>query len=123
MTTQQESEQFIFGSNIPREYVWWVSFDRDWEYDSNDEAPDGWVYSVSYLDPDDEDEERVLKKDIRHADLMRAARKIIDKDFVVNPDIRKEAQLMIFNPDECDIDAGAADCILQVAVLGDIVYG
>lgn len=39
------------------------------------------------------------------------------------PGPQAQCQTLLFNPDDTDIDASAADSILQVAVLGDIVYG
>ncbi|MGW4446432.1 hypothetical protein [Streptomyces sp. NPDC004682] len=120
--TQQDTEGWIFGSGC-LSYSWWGKCEKvGWDYDPETlEAPDGWKWSIECDDP--EGFTGPIVKEITHADLMRAARKLASKGFTLRDDVRQEARNLIFNADDADFDADMADVLLQTAVLGEVVYG
>ncbi|WP_280485383.1 hypothetical protein [Nocardia cyriacigeorgica] len=115
--TPQDTESIIFGSGAST-YHWWKDWEKvGWDYDEKVLAPDDWVWRVTA-----QGEDGTVVKDIRHADIMRAARNIPDKELGAGESVRTEARNIVFNVDECDADAWIADAILQVAVFGKVVY-
>lgn len=119
--TQQESETIIFGAGIPDYWSWWVQFERDWEYGSDFQAPDEWMWKVTAENPAEDGQ--TITKEVRHADIMRAARKILGKGFDANKSLKQDCRHLVFNAEECDIDSVAADAVLQVVMFGEFVYG
>jgi hypothetical protein len=58
--------------------------------------------------------------------VAKAFRLICDKsvdNLSVNPEWRKRMVAAYWAKDSCDIDAGDADQIVQIALLGEVVYG
>lgn len=92
-------------------FSWWAGM--------ND--TDEWPAILRIDDPDDEDNS--VSAEVSHADVMRAARKIASGQVSANESIRRECRNLLVDPDDADLDAVAGDCVLQLAVLGDIVYG
>ena len=119
--TQQETEEFIFGAGIPDYFSWWHSFGKDWQYDDDLYAPDGWTYLVVAEDP--ENPTGTIQVTIDHKSIVKACRAIIHGKVSVNSSIKGEAANLLFDTEECDIDAIAADAILQVAVYGGVIFG
>lgn len=121
--TPQDSEMHIFGAGIPSYYEWWHSFDREREHQAEFpfDAPDDWMYTVVAEDP--ETDGKTIRKEIRHSNIMQAARKIIEKGFDANSTIKSECRNLLFDVDAADLDAVIADAVLQVAVYGDIIFG
>jgi hypothetical protein len=60
---------------------------------------------------------------VDHKAVMRAARMIMTDAEYVNSALRRECKNLIFNADEMDFDAASGDSLLQVMVLGEIVFG
>lgn len=118
---QQQSHTAIFGAGIPSYFEWWIQFAEEFEYDADYNAPDGWIVNVCAMDPDNDDAEII--REVTHSKLMKAARVLAGKDSEVNSTVRKECAALVYNVDEHDIDACVADCILQQAVFGEVVYG
>src|SRR5690606_36736195 len=119
--TPQDTESIAFGSGAST-FPWWKDWEKvGWDYDEKVQAPDDWVWRVTVADPNDEG--GTIVKDIRHADIMRAARKIFEKDFDASRSLKVASRDLTFKVDACDFDAGSAVALLQVAVLGDIVLG
>ncbi|WP_280430012.1 hypothetical protein [Nocardia brasiliensis] len=117
---ETESESIIFGAGATV-YPWWVSAESDWEYDSiSADAPAGWMWRVTIKAPYEDGD--IITKEIRHKDLMAACRKISGKDFQASSTLKKHCRNMAFNVDDVDMDASDADAVLQVAMLGDILW-
>lgn len=76
-------------------------------------AEDGTIQRVWFVEDDDP---QVHCLSVAMDALDRAAERIVNGDVQVGDYIKR------YIMDE-DIDADAADCIVQVAVLGEIVYG
>lgn len=70
---------------------------------------------------------RVLTDDrefsVSRSGIERACREIRDGAHGCSEQIVREAALLVSNPTEADVDAATADCILQVACFGEVVYG
>jgi hypothetical protein len=119
--TKQDTYEWIFGSGLDT-YSWWHEMRPEFDYGKDGSAPDDWLMVVRFEDPGEEDEVRTAS--VRHADIMRAVRKIARGNVrYAGKYLAKECRNMIFDVDAVDVDAGDADCILQVAVMGAIVYG
>lgn len=118
--TEQDTEMIIFGSGMDM-YSWWGHMRDDFERDWKREAPNGWAWLVEYESPT---EDEWIVKAVTHADVMRAVRKIANREIEgANETLVRECRNMVFNVDAADLDASDADCILQVAVLDGIFYG
>lgn len=92
----------IFGAE-PTSWCWWLGetyLSGDWETPG--------VVRLTIQDPDNEDEPP-LSKDIDLDSLIAAVQAA---PIYVQNDVMND-----------NVDAGSADCILQIAVLGEIVYG
>ncbi|AXK86579.1 hypothetical protein SAMN05421776_1172 [Nocardia farcinica] len=117
--TPRDTDTIIFGAGIPNYYTWWKSFEPN--FDPSSEAPDDWRYTVTAEHP--KDEQATVTKEIGHTDLMRAVRVVARKDSGHRETLRKECNNLIFNVDECDMDASDADVVLQLAVYGEVIFG
>src|SRR6516225_7247098 len=102
-------------------YYWWQSVDVTGAPD--DEATDDWAAELVCEDGN-EDFKTVT---ISHSSVIETAKKLTalwlsDPEAAENA-VGQEALLnaarLIFAPDECDFDAGTADCLLQYMVLGE----
>ena len=73
----------------------------------------------------DEDAAEELGKDevvISFQAILDALAKVAQGG-IVNQEITQACQVALDNPDLADLDAGAADCVIQVAVFGDVIFG
>jgi hypothetical protein len=118
--TQEDTASHIFGA-IPHTYDWWRGITEHWD---TQDAPDGWTATIRVTDPEDENEERTIVKTITHTDLMDAMRKIISGEIGedVTDSCKGACRDFVFNRDAADFDAATSDEVLQVAVLGKVVY-
>lgn len=116
---QQETAWHIFGSAADAQ-SWWREFSASW--DARQDAPDGWVMTVKVADPDDSG---WLTKIVTHSMIMGAIRRIISGEVSENITgaCRRTCRDFVFNRAATDFDTNTADEVLQVAVLGKIVYG
>ncbi|MFM9367610.1 hypothetical protein [Streptomyces sp. Da 82-17] len=118
--TPQESYDHIMGAS-PDYWSWW-------NLDSNvgglDGAPDDWIVKGTIENPY-EDSPAELPVQLGHVEIVRAIRKIAAKKAgkYVSASAQKSCSDFIFRREEADFDAGTADEVLQVAVLGEVVYG
>ncbi|WP_331761024.1 hypothetical protein OG225_43135 (plasmid) [Nocardia sp. NBC_01377] len=117
--TPQQTEDAIFSGCIPREYLWWKNFHRDWEYSDGTGAPDDWVWIVT---ADHSTLDTLVSCEIRHADIIEAAREIASGQVEAARCVREQARALLHTPEDTDIDSIVADDILQVAVYGRIVF-
>jgi hypothetical protein len=72
-----------------------------------------------------EDGAREHTATINHAAVMRAARAIMagKGGEYVSDATKRECKALVFDADDCDFDAATADEVLQVIVLGEVVFG
>jgi hypothetical protein len=61
--------------------------------------------------------------EITHASMVEAIQKICENEVTVTEEIRSSIYAAVTENDAGQIDATAADVIVQVAALGEIVYG
>jgi len=118
--TEAETESFIFGAGIPATWSWWHRRVQNFRYDDDGCAPEGWNWVVTSRHPDGG--AVGTAKVVRHADILAAAEVIVGDD-KFRPSLRTECWNLLFDPDDCDIDAGAADAILQVVIYGEVLFG
>lgn len=110
----QDTETLIFGSGAGQ-YWWWG------DMRTLIKEPDNWAREIEYLnDPDDEE---YRKQVITHSDIMRAVWTIVDGSIPYASDkLMRECRKMLFNVEDADLGADAADAVLQVATMGRINY-
>ena len=68
---------------------------------------------------DREGETEIPKSSIEAKDIMGAIKKIVEGDIQIAEHIK--TTIATFDP--CNIDAEAADCIVQVAVFNEVIFG
>lgn len=132
--TQQQTEEAIFGAGADM-YEWWraplrgEAFQMQFDYMEGRVAPDGWAYLVFVDNPD---AGGTVVARIAHHQVMNALRSAANPDW--RPDLRgrtspgeetrENVRAFLKDPEgSTDIDANTADEVLQVAVLGGVVYG
>lgn len=102
---------------------WWVSIDffdgATWEADN------GGFVRLTITDPDDADaddaEQGTITKDVRVADVLAAVQTAVDKGYLDTCTGTPLANKL--TEGDLDWDACTSDVVLQVAVLGDVIYG
>lgn len=134
--TQQQTEEVIFGAGADV-YEWWraplrfEAFQMQFDYKEGRQAPDGWAYLV-FVDNPDGDGAVVTR--VTHYQVMKALRAVADPKWLPSADLRgrtspseetrESVRAFLKDPEgSTDIDANAADEVLQVATLGGVVYG
>lgn len=73
---------------------------------------------------DDEAAEEFGKSEavITYKQIDEAIRKLA-KGGIVRPDLAEQAKTYIVEPEDADLDAEFADCAVQLAIFGEIVFG
>lgn len=109
--TPAEAERFsaIMGA-CGTMWSWW----RDVEYHGGDwDRPSDITFTIE--DPEGETGEEVIVKRVSPKQIVRA----------LGTAVRTVPSMKHIDPygEDLDLDAGDADCVLQIAVLGDVVYG
>lgn len=119
--TEQDLESLVFGSGFDA-FSWWRGMRREWDpANITDDAPDGWVWTVRLENPNDVG---IITKSIDYKVLISAIRKIAKGDVKhTSKTCIEECQNVLFRPEEADFDCCTADEVVQVAVLGEVVYG
>lgn len=74
------------------------------------------------LEPADNPEE-FNKTAVNLDTVLLGMQRVLANGFQIDPDIRESIARGVTTNDASDIDAEAADCVIQTGVLGDIVYG
>lgn len=109
--TPAETERFsaVMGA-CPTYWSWWRSIEHhdggDWDRPSD--------VTLGIEDPNDET--KVIVKRVTAKQIVRAlgtAVRTVPSMTHIDP----------YDTDNLDLDAGDADCVLQIAVLGEVVYG
>lgn len=125
--TPQNTFDHMFGSGATS-YSWWRSVKTLWSDEGQDgNAPDDWAVMVACEDGED----GIKRATITHEKVMETAREIVRMYLSkqeagrpqVNDDVVKQCAMLIFEADDCDFDAGSADCLLQIMVIGSVVFG
>lgn len=124
MAAASEQDIFIsvFGSGFET-YSWWIDTHMIRGNNSADyfEPYDGWVIRVVVEDP--ENDEGAITKRVTAQDIKSACHKIM-RDGMIGRSLREDAKNLLFDVDELDLDAPAADAIMQYVMFdGEIVYG
>lgn len=120
--TPKDTYDHIIGS-VALAHSWWSGIETTGVEGS--EASDAWKVAALIDDPEGDEGRDFKSVEFDHATLMRAIRKCAEKDRPrhVTDWCARECRAFIFNRDECDFDANTADEVLQVAALGEVVYG
>ncbi|MFJ8699478.1 hypothetical protein [Streptomyces ardesiacus] len=115
--TQQDTYDHIFGSGFDM-YGWWGIIRPEW--DQREPAPHGWSVLVS-VETGDHVWRDIL---VTHSVILSAMRKLATGDVKYATDSVAEACRDFLNdPEDADFDAGTADEVMQMATLGEVVYG
>lgn len=83
------------------------------------------AYAVIHELNDDESGYKTEGLRVDNAVVAKAFKRIMGKDEIPHCDLdwRKRMVAAYWAKDACDLDAGDADAIVQIAVLGEVVYG
>jgi hypothetical protein len=115
----QDTFDSLFGSGAMM-YSWWI----DAEFTGIDSG--GHIQTIDWTAKvtadDGNDGETVATID--HKAILKAARQVMKaRPEYASDALVRECRNLIFDADELDFDANSADEILQVIVLGEIVFG
>ena len=117
--TPQHTYDHMFGSGATS-YSWWLGTKTTGVDMERWKATDDW--SVEVTADDGNDGETTVTVD--HAAVLRAARQVIkEPPKYASEALVRECKNLLFHADEADFDANSADELLQVLVLGGVVYG
>jgi hypothetical protein len=115
----QDTYDHMFGSGATS-YSWWLGTKTTGVDMTAWKAGDDW--SVEVTADDGNDGETTVTVD--HAAVLKAARQVIKAQPQYSSDaLLRECKHLIFDNDETDFDANSADELLQVIVLGQIIFG
>lgn len=124
--THQQSWERIFGACFDT-YEWWGVIRKAW---SDYYAPDWWTVEVVVADPDKGDDLRMV---VSHAILMGAIEAIARGEFgrwwrgpcghEVSEGTEEACLAFLQDPESTLFDPWIADEVMQVATLGEVVYG
>lgn len=125
--TWKDTFDHMFGSGATS-YSWWGELIFDGMQDNGYDPTDNW--SVTLI-CDDREKEGVVTKTVNHEVVMEAAREVLRMYLSKEPEGRpqvphtvvRECAMLLFDADYVDFDADSADCLLQIMVLGSIVFG
>lgn len=116
--TPQDTADHFFGAAIDH-YSWWSHFEGSWDF--RESAPDDWSMTVRIDNPNGPGK---LTRIVTHSMLMGAVRTILRGDGkYVSDATRQECRNFMFDRGATDFDADTADQVVQMAVLGEVVYG
>ena len=77
-----------------------------------------YAYTIEELD---DDGSVLAVHDLTYIAIVNAIEKVLTGEVGIRPDLQKQIATAV--TDDPDIDADAADCILQIAALGESRYG
>lgn len=130
--SNSELESHIIGSGA-LSYSWWRRWMPEYDYHgAYSEAPDDWQGTLSADDPDSEgdpDAADVIEGTVVHkvisGPVIRRAVNTIARGGVkhIARVTVAECRNLLWHPELADLDAGAADEVLQVVVFGRVIYG
>lgn len=100
--------------------VYTAGYGISWAYEGklDEEAESYWLY----LNEEAEAELGKSEVTLTFAEIEKAMAKIAEGS-VVNEKIAKICREALADPEHSDIDSEVADCVIQVATFGDVVFG
>lgn len=119
--TPQETFSMFIGSGA-LSYPWYEEIAFNNTGDDID-PPDDW--SVTFELPREFAENEGKRYTLNHKLIMRAVHKIVSgQQKGINPNgvVRQQCRIMLRDFEDCDFDAGTADCVLQAVAFDDVVY-
>ncbi|MEU3825246.1 hypothetical protein AB0F36_07960 [Streptomyces sp. NPDC029080] len=118
--TSQDTYDHIFGASFDT-WSWWGCVRAEW--DQRGDAPDYWNVVVPIDDPYKDGP--ALKMVVSHHILLGAMERIASGEVsqYVSQYTYEECVTFLKDPEDADFDADAADQVMQVATLGEVVYG
>lgn len=112
----QDTWDHVFGAGALT-WDWWLASESR-GVNGGDVEPD-WQVTVTVGEPGDAETATVT-----HARLMTAARRVLRaRPRYASDALVRECRNLVFEADAADFDAASGDELLQVAVLGEVVYG
>jgi hypothetical protein len=115
----QDTFDAIFGSGATM-YSWWLNAEFTGIDSAGTIQTTDWTVKV----PAENGDRGETTATVDHKSILKAARQIIKSAPKFASDaLVRESRNLIFDADELDFDANSADEILQVLVLGEIVFG
>lgn len=119
--TPQDTFSIFIGSGA-LSYPWYdeISFNNTGD---DIDPPDNW--SVTFELPREFAESKGKRYTLNHKLIMQTVHKIVwGQQKGINPNgvVRKECRIMLRDVEDCDFDAGTADCVLQAVAFNDVVY-
>lgn len=114
-------EMHIIGSGALT-YSWWRAWRPEYDYDlETNDAPEDWAGVLVAENPKGPGR---IQVDLNGPAIRAAVNKIARggvKD--LNRIVVAECRNLLWHPDDADLDADAADQVLQVIAFGEVVYG
>lgn len=120
--TPQQTAGVFFGSGATS-YPWWEITEAYGAFEMDE--PDDWsVVMIALGDGTEPGGELVAQKTVTHDTIVLALNKIRRQgsDLGVSTTAWQEAGIFLEDPDEADFDANSADEVLQVAVIGRVMF-
>ncbi|MDX3206084.1 hypothetical protein [Streptomyces scabiei] len=117
----QDTYDHIFGASFDM-WSWWGVVRSEW--DQRGGAPDFWNVIVPIDDPYKDGP--ALEMVVTHNILLGAMRRIVDgrvSKYVSQYTYQECVSFLKDGPEHADFDADSADQVMQVATLGEVVYG
>jgi hypothetical protein len=112
--TPQDTQDHMLGSGALT-WSWWLKADV-----TGEDTPD-WAVTLTC---ETGDESGTATAAISHAAVMTMARQVIrTRPQYATSETIENCRNLVFNADETDFDACSADQLLQMLVLGEIIFG
>lgn len=105
-----------FDGSVGGSWYWAAPGDPDW-LTTDDEGRWTGVLVVDREDPDDD--EWV----VNWATVVSGMERIVSGEVGIRRDLRQQVVNSVTDPENFDIDADAADCIVQAGLFNELVYG
>jgi hypothetical protein len=99
----------------------WTTEQSDFS-DNRIDLPDDFVfYRLRYENPNDEG---YLETDVTPELIRRGIQLVVSPPHTIRKDLEQQVlDAVRGTPDDVDIDADAADCIVQLGIFGEVVFG
>lgn len=121
--TPQDTNMVFIGSGA-LSFPWYLEIATTGDANTL-EPTDDW--SVTFALPAEDEETPGKRYTLNHKAIMRAVSKIVHggvRGIERTGTVREQCRILRRDgAEECDFDAGTADCVMQVAALGEVIYG
>lgn len=116
----QDTYDHIIGAGHIGAYSWWLGAKSLTHKGSDIDVPAHWTVEVT-CETGEGGSKTVL---VDHKAVMRAANRVVNNRYdAASEKLVRECRHLVFNADDADLDAPMADELLQLIVLGEIVFG